>query len=120
MPRGIITAMTILLVTTALMLFIAPGGAGSSAIADSDNPLAEAIRSAFGGDTWVADFVNYVGLAGLVASFFSIVFAYSRQLFAPLPGGLSPADPFGDRSPEDALPGAGRARNDRVPTRSNH
>jgi ethanolamine permease len=67
MPRGI-TAMTILLVTAALMLFIAPGGAGSSAIADSDNPLPEAIRSAFGGDTWVADFVNYVGLAGRLPS----------------------------------------------------
>ena len=90
MPRGIITAMTILLVTAALMLFIAPGGAGSSAIADSDNPLPEAIRSAFGGDTWVADFVNYVGLAGLVASFFSIVFAYSRQLFALSRAGYLP------------------------------
>ena len=42
----------------------------------------------------LGDFVNYVGLAGLIASFFSIIFAYSRQLFALsragyLPRGLS-------------------------------
>ena len=40
--------------------------------------------------TWVADVVNYVGLAGLVASFFSIVYAYSRQLFALSRAGYLP------------------------------
>jgi ethanolamine permease len=38
----------------------------------------------------VADVVNYVGLAGLVASFFSIVYAYSRQLFALSRAGYLP------------------------------
>ncbi len=90
MPRGIITAMLVLLVFAALMLTIAPGAAGSSAIAESDNPLPEAIRAAFGGDNLFADFVNYAGLAGLVASFFSIVFAYSRQLFALSRAGYLP------------------------------
>jgi ethanolamine permease len=90
MPRGIITAMLLLLAFAALMLVFAPGGAGSSAIATSTNPLPEALRTAFGGDTWVADFVNYVGLAGLVASFFSIVYAYSRQLFALSRAGYLP------------------------------
>lgn len=94
MPRGIIAAMAVLLVFAALMLFVAPGAAGSSTIQDSDNPLPLAIRTAFGGDTWLAQFVNYVGLAGLVASFFSIIYAYSRMLFALsragyLPRGLS-------------------------------
>ncbi len=90
MPRGIITAMGILLVFAALMLVFTAGGAGSSVVSDSDNPLPLAIRTAFGGDTWVADFVNYVGLAGLVASFFSIVYAYSRQLFALSRAGYLP------------------------------
>ncbi|WP_328996716.1 ethanolamine permease [Kribbella sp. NBC_01245] len=90
MPRGIITAMLILLGFAALMLVFAPGGAGSSTIAESDNPLPEALRTALGGGTWVADFVNYVGLAGLVASFFSIVYAYSRQLFALSRAGYLP------------------------------
>jgi ethanolamine permease len=90
MPRGIIAAMMVLLVFAALMLVTAPGGAGAAAIAESDNPLPLALREAYGGNTWVADFVNYAGLAGLVASFFSIVFAYSRQLFALSRAGYLP------------------------------
>ena len=90
MPRGIITGMLVLLVFAALMLLLAPGGAGSSTIAESDNPLPEALRAAYGGDTWAADVVNYIGLAGLVASFFSIIFAYSRQLFALSRAGYLP------------------------------
>ncbi len=90
MPRGIIAAMMVLLVFAALILVTAPGGAGASAIAESDNPLPLALREAYGGDPWIADFVNYAGLAGLVASFFSIVFAYSRQLFALSRAGYLP------------------------------
>ncbi|MDF2967476.1 MAG: Ethanolamine permease [Nocardioidaceae bacterium] len=90
MPRGIITGMLVLLVFAALMLTLAPGGAGSKSIATSDNPLPEALRQAYGGNTWVADLVNYIGLAGLVASFFSIIYAYSRQLFALSRAGYLP------------------------------
>jgi ethanolamine permease len=90
MPRGIITSVLVLLVFAALMLVLTPGGAGSSVIAESDNPLPEALREAYGGDTWTADVVNYIGLAGLVASFFSIIFAYSRQLFALSRAGYLP------------------------------
>jgi ethanolamine permease len=38
----------------------------------------------------VTDFVNWVGLFGLIASFFSIIFAYSRQLFALSRAGYFP------------------------------
>jgi ethanolamine permease len=94
MPKGLIAGMLILLVFAALMLTIAPGAGGSEALSDSDNPLPAAIDEAKGEGTGVGDFVNYVGLAGLIASFFSIIFAYSRQLFALsragyLPRGLS-------------------------------
>ncbi|OLF04754.1 ethanolamine permease [Actinophytocola xinjiangensis] len=90
LPRGIIAAMAALLVFAALMLVVAPGAAGSSTIAESDNPLPDAIRAAYGGDNFLAQFVNYVGLAGLVASFFSIIYAYSRQLFALSRAGYLP------------------------------
>lgn len=90
LPRGIIAAMAILLVFAALMLMVAPGAAGSGTIAGSDNPLPEAIRAAYGGDNFLAQFVNYAGLAGLVASFFSIIYAYSRQLFALSRAGYLP------------------------------
>ncbi|MCY7364007.1 MAG: ethanolamine permease [Frankiaceae bacterium] len=90
MPKGIIAAMMFLLVTAALILFTAAGGAGSAALTESDNPLPLALREAYGGDTFLADFVNYAGLAGLVASFFSIIYAYSRQLFALSRAGYLP------------------------------
>jgi len=90
MPRGLIAAMLILLVFAALMLTFAPGGGGADAIKDSDNPLPAAIDAAKGEGTGVGDFVNYVGLAGLVASFFSIIFAYSRQLFSLSRAGYLP------------------------------
>ena len=82
MPRGLIAAMMILLVFAALMMLAGPGGGGSQAIMESDNPLPAAIDAAKGEGSTVGDFVNYVGLAGLIASFFSIIFAYSRQLFS--------------------------------------
>ncbi|PRX47175.1 ethanolamine:proton symporter (EAT family) [Prauserella shujinwangii] len=90
MPRGIIAGMGALVVFAALILLVAPGAAGSSAIATSDNPLPAAVRAAYGGDNFLAQFINYVGLAGLVASFFSIIYAYSRQLFALSRAGYLP------------------------------
>lgn len=65
-----------------LILVIAPGGAGTYALVKSGNPLVEALALSYGGSTWMGSFVNLVGLAGLIASFFSIIYAYSRQIFA--------------------------------------
>jgi len=92
LPRGLIAGMLILLVFAALMLTLAPGGGGVEAIQDSDNPLVDALQSpaAYDGGTTLSSFVNYAGLAGLVASFFSIIFAYSRQLFALSRAGYLP------------------------------
>lgn len=90
MPRGIIVAMLILLCTGALMLVLVPGVGGALAMSTSDNPLPEALRHVYGQDSAIAQIVNYAGLAGLVASFFSIMFAYSRQLFALSRAGYLP------------------------------
>ncbi|WP_433334083.1 ethanolamine permease [Spirillospora sp. CA-294931] len=90
MPRGIIAAMLVLIVTAVLMLVLVPGTAGSKAMSASGNPLPEALRAVLGNGSLLADFVNVVGLAGLVASFFSIIYAYSRQLFALSRAGYLP------------------------------
>jgi ethanolamine permease len=90
MPRGLIAGMGVLLVFAALMLTIAPGAGGADTIMDSDNPLPAAIDSAKGDGAFLGDFVNYIGLAGLIASFFSIIFGYSRQLFALSRAGYLP------------------------------
>jgi ethanolamine permease len=106
MPRGIITGMLILLIFAALILFTAAGGAGADAIQGSDNPLPDALAAAKGEDSSVRDIVNYIGLAGLIASFFSIIFAYSRQLFALSRAGYLPRQlsvTSGRRTPYIAL-----------------
>ena len=90
MPKGLIAGMMALLVFAALILVFAPGAAGSAAIQDSDNPLPLAVQEAYGGSNFLSSFVNIAGLAGLVASFFSIIFAYSRQMFALSRAGYLP------------------------------
>ncbi len=90
--RGLIVAISILLVFAGSVLLLGPGGAGSAAIADSDNPLVDALESplAYDGENAVSQFVNAAGLAGLIASFFSIVYGYSRQTFALSRAGYLP------------------------------
>lgn len=90
MPKGLIGGMAVLLVFAALILLFGPGGSGSAAIQESGNPLVEAVQSAYGGSNFLSGFINVVGLAGLIASFFSIIFAYSRQIFALSRAGYLP------------------------------
>ncbi|MDR1768703.1 MAG: amino acid permease [Propionibacteriaceae bacterium] len=115
MPRGLIIGMLCLLVFGALMLFLTPGGTINPIasdnpglcqdIADANNgvitgtgsfligcggaPLVLALQSA-GLPEWVWYFVNIAGLAGLVASFFSLTFGASRQMFALSRAGYLP------------------------------
>jgi ethanolamine permease len=84
-PKGIIVAMGVLLVTGATVLVLTAGAGGAEAMSASGNPLVEAL-----GDSGMAKVVNYIGLAGLIASFFSIIYAYSRQLFALSRAGYLP------------------------------
>ena len=90
LPRGLIGAIVVLTSCALLILVIAPGGAGTYALIKSGNPLVEALALSYGGSTWMGSFVNLVGLAGLIASFFSIIFAYSRQIFALSRAGYLP------------------------------
>jgi ethanolamine permease len=91
-PRGLIGGMMVLLLFCALILTLGPGGAGTAELQSSGNPLVEALESpsVYGGPTLVSRFVNFVGLAGLVASFFSIIFGYSRLIFAMSRAGYLP------------------------------
>ncbi|WP_396923413.1 ethanolamine permease [Mycolicibacterium sp.] len=84
-PRGIIAAIAVLLVSCAVVLVLTTGAGGAEEMSDSGNPLVEAL-----GDGTAAKLVNYIGLAGLIASFFSIIYAYSRQLFALSRAGYLP------------------------------
>lgn len=88
MPRGIIGAMLTLMVTGALVLILTAGGAGAAFAGTAAAPLVDALNEV--GEGPLATFVNYAGLAGLVASFFSTVFSGSRQAFALSRAGYLP------------------------------
>lgn len=90
LPRGLIGSMLILATFALLVLLLGPGAAGADALKDSGAPLVDALIAVYGKDTWLASFVNFVGLAGLIASFFSIIYAYSRQIFALSRAGYLP------------------------------
>jgi len=90
LPRGLIGAMLILAAFALLILFLSAGAAGSNLLKDSGAPLVDALKAVYGQNTWLASFVNFVGLAGLIASFFSIIYAYSRQIFALSRAGYLP------------------------------
>jgi len=89
LPRGMIAAMLSLVALSALVLVLAPAAIGTAALTQSANPLPAAIEAVSGRGAiyWI---VTVVGLAGLVASFFGIIFAYSRQIFALSRAGYFP------------------------------
>ena len=90
LPRGLIGSMLILAFFALSILFLGPGAAGADALKDSGAPLVDALTAVYGQNTWLATFINFVGLAGLIASFFSIIYAYSRQVFALSRAGYLP------------------------------
>ncbi|MFE0649932.1 ethanolamine permease [Streptomyces sp. NPDC059534] len=89
MPRALAISMGILVLLAVVTFFAATGARGSAAVQEAGNPLVVALQGD-GAPTPLSRFVNYAGLAGLVASFFSLIYAGSRQLFALSRAGYLP------------------------------
>ncbi|ELA8359864.1 TPA: ethanolamine permease [Vibrio alginolyticus] len=87
-PKGIIGAMLFLFLTATLVVVLLAGAVGSKVIGDSAVPLVDALKLT--GNSTVAMAVNLLGLAGLIASFFSIIYGYSRLVFALSRAGYLP------------------------------
>ncbi|MEG3755419.1 ethanolamine permease [Psychromonas arctica] len=87
-PKGIIAAMIFLLCTAILVVVLVAGAAGAQVTAGSAVPLVDALNMT--GNPNVATMVNVLGLAGLIASFFSIIYGYSRLVFALSRAGYLP------------------------------
>jgi len=87
-PKGIIAAMIFLLITAALVVVLVAGAGGAKMIAGSAVPLVDALNAV--GNENLAVLVNVLALAGLVASFFSIIYGYSRLIFALSRAGYLP------------------------------
>ncbi len=88
-PKGIIAAMLFLIVTAVAVVVLLAGAAGSGMIAQSAVPLVDALNAT--GSEQLATLVNLLGLAGLIASFFSIIYGYSRLVFALSRAGYLPS-----------------------------
>lgn len=89
LPKGMLLAMGSLIVFSMISLFIGPGSAGSQVLSTSGNPLPQAADEVYGRN-WVYWLTTVVGLTGLIASFFSIIYAYSRQIFSLSRAGYLP------------------------------
>jgi ethanolamine permease len=87
-PKGIIGAMVFLLFTALLVVLLIPGAAGAQAMGESAVPLVDALNAT--GHAQLATIINVLGLVGLIASFFSIIYGYSRLVFALSRAGYLP------------------------------
>lgn len=88
MPKGIIGAMSVLVLTGSMVVLLTAGGAGAELAGGSDAPLVDCLNAV--GNSGLATLVNCLGLAGLIASFFSIIYSGSRQIFALSRAGYLP------------------------------
>jgi ethanolamine permease len=89
-PKGTIWGMHTLLIASILTLFINSGvDGGSSVIGISGTPLFDGFKGVFG-DGFAASLLALFGVIGLVASFFTIIFAYGRNTFSLSRAGYFP------------------------------
>jgi ethanolamine permease len=80
--------MIFLLFSAVLVVFLLPAITGAEVLGKSTIPLIDALNA--NGNTSLATTVNILGLAGLIASFFSIIYGYSRLVFALSRAGYLP------------------------------
>jgi len=90
MPRGILLGLATLVVCAFATLILSAGIApGAAALGRSDEPLFEGLRTVFGTGLGTR-FLALIAVAGLVASFHTIIFAYGRQIFSLSRAGYFP------------------------------
>jgi ethanolamine permease len=90
MPKGILLGLLTLVVCAFLTLVLNSGIApGAKALGTSDEPLFEGFRTIFGAGLGTR-MLALVAVAGLVASFHTIIFAYGRQIFSLSRAGYFP------------------------------
>ncbi|MFI8997967.1 ethanolamine permease [Streptomyces sp. NPDC053542] len=89
LPKAMAAAIGVLLLLALVTFLTATGARGAAALQSVGDPLVQALQP-HGEPTVTSRIVNYAGLAGLVASFFSLIYAGSRQLFALSRAGYLP------------------------------
>ncbi len=89
-PNGTNWGLRTLVVTAVLILFLNSGIApGSGPLSSSSEPLLDGLKTIFGDNT-SASLLGLLAVAGLVASFHTIIFAYGRNIFSLSRAGYYP------------------------------
>ena len=89
-PKGTIWGMHTLVITGALILLLNSGvGGGAGAIGISGTPLFDGFIGIFG-EGFAAEILALFGLIGLIASFFTIIYAYGRNTYSLSRAGYFP------------------------------
>jgi ethanolamine permease len=89
-PRATIWGLTTLVLFAVLTLFLNTGvGGGAATIGTSATPLFDGFKAVFGEGTG-ASLLALVGLIGLIASFFTIIYAYGRNTYSLSRAGYFP------------------------------
>ena len=89
-PRGILWGLLTLVIAAFLTLFLNAGIApGAAAVGESSDPLFLAFRTIFGSGIG-AKVLALIAVAGLVASFHTIIFAYGRNIYSLSRAGYFP------------------------------
>ncbi len=89
-PRATIWGMTTLLVAGFLTLFLNTGvDGGAAVIGVSATPLFDGFKGVFGDGT-ASELLALLGLTGLIASFFTIIYAYGRNTYSLSRAGYFP------------------------------
>ncbi|MCP5056008.1 MAG: ethanolamine permease [bacterium] len=90
MPRSILLGLLTLVVCAFATLILSAGIApGAAALGASEEPLFDSLRTVFGAGLGTR-LLALVAVAGLVASFHTIIFAYGRQVFSLSRAGYFP------------------------------
>jgi ethanolamine permease len=90
-PRGTIYGLLTLIVTGFLVLFLNTGVTGAEEIRLSGEPLLDGFRVIFGeGGENTANILGLAAVAGIIASFHTIIFAYGRNIFSLSRAGYYP------------------------------
>lgn len=90
MPKGLLYGILTLIIASVLTLFLNAGIApGAAAVGASDEPLFLAFQTIFGAGVG-ASLLALIAVAGLIASFHTIIYAYGRNIYSLSRAGYFP------------------------------
>ena len=89
-PRGTIYGLVTLIVTGFLVLFLNTGVTGAEEIRVSGEPLLDGFRVIFGESENISNVLGLAAVAGIIASFHTIIYAYGRNIYSLSRAGYYP------------------------------